>query len=115
MLARLYDIDERSKALTSKFNIGILCADAKGPRLAPASGVPVVVGLQVRCDPTLRFVRDLLAQRYVGDVLAITMAMISPGLPERAQSRMWESTTAGGVSALTIRTIHSLEALCMCA
>jgi predicted dehydrogenase len=82
--------------------------------LARAKGVRAVVGLQARCDPTLRYVRDLVAQGYVGEVLAVTMAMISPGVPERAQSRIWEAKASGGVSALTIRGIHSLDALCMC-
>jgi len=82
--------------------------------LARKKRVPAVVGLQARCDPTLRYVRDLVAQGYIGDVLAVTMAMISPGLPERSQSKIWEAKLAGGVSALTIRGMHSLDALCMC-
>jgi len=59
-------------------------------------------------------VHDLIGEGFVGEVLAVTMAMISPGVPERARSRMWERTRAGGVSALTIRAMHSLEALCLC-
>ncbi|MFO1306276.1 MAG: Gfo/Idh/MocA family oxidoreductase [Burkholderiales bacterium] len=82
--------------------------------LARTKGVPAAIGLQARCDPTLRYVRDLVAQGYVGDVLAVNMAMISPGVPERAKSRSWEATLAGGVSALTIRGMHSLDPLCMC-
>jgi predicted dehydrogenase len=82
--------------------------------LARAQGVPTAVGLQARCDPTLRYVHDLVEQGYIGEVLAVTMAMISPGVPERARSRMWERTLAGGVSALTIRAMHSLEALSVC-
>src|SRR5579862_4748923 len=82
--------------------------------LAKAQGVRAVVGLQAHVDPTLRYVRDLVAQGYVGDVLAVTMAMISPGWPERTKSKMWEREIAGGVSALTIRGMHSMEALCTC-
>ena len=82
--------------------------------LAKAKGIPAAIGLQARCDPTLRYVRDLVAQGFVGDVLAVNMAMISPGVPERAKSRAWEATLAGGVSALTIRGMHSLDPLCMC-
>jgi predicted dehydrogenase len=82
--------------------------------LARAKGVRTVVGLQARCDPTLRYVHDLVAQGHVGEVLAVTMAMISPGVPERPRARIWERTLAGGVSALTIRAMHSLEALCLC-
>lgn len=76
--------------------------------------VPTAIGLQARCDPTLRHVHDLIGEGYVGEVLAVTMAMISPGVPERPRSRMWERTLAGGVSALTIRAMHSLEALSVC-
>lgn len=82
--------------------------------LARTKGVPTAIGLQARCDPTLRYVRDLVAQGYVGEVLAVTMAMISPGLPERPSSKAWEAKLAGGVSALTIRGMHSLDPLCMC-
>jgi predicted dehydrogenase len=82
--------------------------------LARAQRLPTAVGLQARCDPTLRYVRDLIGDGYIGDVLAVTLAMISPGVPERSRSRMWESTLAGGVSALTVRAMHSLEALSVC-
>ena len=77
------------------------------PSLARAKGIPTAIGLQARCDPTLRYARDLVAQGYVGDVLAVTMAMISPGVPERAKSKAWEAKLSGGVSALTIRGMHS--------
>jgi len=82
--------------------------------LARAKRVTTVAGLQANADPTLRYVRDLVAQRYIGDVLSVTMAMISPGVPERARSKLWERELAGGVSALTVRGMHSLEALCLC-
>ncbi len=82
--------------------------------LARKNGTLAVVGLQAHVDPTLRYVRDLVAQGYVGEVLAVTMAMISPGLPERPASKLWEREIAGGVSALTVRGMHSMEALCVC-
>jgi predicted dehydrogenase len=83
--------------------------------LARKKGVPAIVGLQARGDPTLALrARSLNEQGYIGDVLAVTMAMISPGLPERAQSKTWEAKLSGGVSALTIRGMHSLDALQMC-
>lgn len=83
--------------------------------LARAKGVKTIAGLQANADPTLRYVRDLLAQGHIGEVLSISMAMISPGVPERTRSKLWERELAGGVSALTVRGMHSLEALCVCA
>ncbi len=82
--------------------------------LAQRQGVHTAVGLQARCDPTLRYARDLVAQGYIGDVLAVDMVMLTTGAPERPSSKLWETKEAGGVSALTVRGIHSLDALCLC-
>lgn len=83
--------------------------------LAQRQGVRTAVGLQARCDPTLRYVRDLLAQGHIGDVLAVDMVMLTTETPERPSSRAWAMQEAGGVSALTVRGVHSLDALCFCA
>jgi len=82
--------------------------------LARSSGVRAAVGLQARCDPTLRYARDVIARGDIGDVLAVTMAMLTGAAPERPRTRLWEAQPAGGVSALTVRTIHSLDAMCFC-
>jgi len=106
---------EARKPVYCEWPLGADTAQAEAmAALARERRVPTAVGLQARCDPTLRHVHDLIGEGFVGEVLAVTMAMISPGVPERARSRMWERTRAGGVSALTIRAMHSLEALCLC-
>jgi len=103
------------KPVYCEWPLGVTTAQAEAmAALARKQRVPAVVGLQARCDPTLRYVRDLIAKRHIGDVLAVTMAMISPGFPERTKAKAWEAKRAGGVSALTIRGMHSLDALCMC-
>jgi len=84
---------------------------ARGARDA---GVRTAVGLQARCDPALRYARDLVRDGYVGEPLAVTLAMLTANAPERPSSKSWEAKLAGGVSALTIRGMHSLDALCMC-
>jgi len=81
---------------------------------ARVAGVRTAVGLQARCDPTLRYVRDLVRDGYVGEPLAVTLAMLTANAPERPRSKQWETRRAGGVSALTVRGIHSLDALCLC-
>lgn len=83
--------------------------------LARTNGVRNVIGLQAQCDPGLRHARDLIAQGYVGEVLAVNMVMLTTAAPERPSSKAWHAKLAGGVSALTIRGIHSLDALCFCA
>jgi predicted dehydrogenase len=106
---------EAGKPVYCEWPLGASTAQAEAmAALARQRGIPTVVGLQARCDPTLRYVRDLLAQGHVGEVLAVNMAMISSTPAERAKSKVWEAKRSGGVSALTIRGMHSLDALCMC-
>ncbi len=103
------------KHVYCEWPLGVDSAQAEAmAALAQAKGVRAVVGLQARCDPVLRYVRDLVAQGYVGDVLAVTMAMLTGAPSERPRSRAWENRVEGGVSALTIRGIHSLDAMCLC-
>jgi predicted dehydrogenase len=103
------------KAVYCEWPLGVTTAQAgEMAALAREKGIPTAIGLQARCDPTLRYTRDLVAQGYVGEVLAVTMAMISPGVPERAKSKTWEAKLSGGVSALTIRGMHSIDPMCMC-
>jgi len=103
------------KPVYCEWPLGVTTAQAEDmASLAAARRVPAVVGLQARCDPVLRYAGDLVAQRYIGDVLSVTLSMMSPGLPERPRSKLWERELAGGVSALTIRGMHALEAMAVC-
>lgn len=81
---------------------------------ARTAGVRTAVGLQARCDPTILYARDLVASGYIGDPLAVTLVMLSANAPERPQSREWQARISGGVSALTVRGIHSLDAAFLC-
>ncbi len=82
--------------------------------LADARGVRAMIGLQARADPVIRHARGLVADGYVGDVQSVAMVMTTAAAPERPASRAWERSAANGVSALTIRGIHALDALCFC-
>src|SRR5262245_39316467 len=70
---------EAGKPVYCEWPLGADTAQAEEmAALARVKAVPAAVGLQANCDPTLRYVRDLITERHIGDVLAITMAMISP-------------------------------------
>lgn len=79
---------------------------------ARKQGVKAVVGLQARGDPVLRYLRDLVAEGYVGDVVSVSMSMLTGGVLERPASRLWDRDRRMGVSALTVRGIHTLDVLC---
>jgi predicted dehydrogenase len=82
--------------------------------LARRKGVHAMVGLQARADPSIRYLRDLVAEGYLGDVVAVNMSMFTAGVLERPASRLWDREKAKGVSALTVRGIHTMDAMCYC-
>ena len=57
--------------------------------------------------------RDLIAEGYVGEVVAVNMTFTA-GVLERSVSRLWDRDKTKGVSALTVRGIHSMDTLCHC-
>ncbi len=82
--------------------------------LAQAKGVCHMVGLQARSDPALLRLQELLAEKYVGEVLACNMTMFLPGLLQRRLDRAWMADRDNGANTLTIATGHATDALCFC-
>ena len=79
---------------------------------ARSQRITALVGLQARADPVLRHVGDLVADGYIGDVVSVNMSMITGGVLERPASRLWDRDRRKGVSALTVRALHTLDVLC---
>jgi predicted dehydrogenase len=82
---------------------------------AHAKSVRSIVGLQGRSDPTLNYVRELVNDGYIGDVLACSMVSFGSGATaERPIARAWSSDRAAGANTLTISGGHSIDGLCFC-
>ena len=83
--------------------------------MARAKGLLHVVGLQARCQPAVVYLKDLLAEGYLGEVLSCSMLV---------SNRQWGTQTdragaylfdrANGATLLTIPGGHSLDALAYC-
>jgi predicted dehydrogenase len=82
--------------------------------LAARKGVRAMIGLQARGDPALRYLRELVADDYLGEVLAVNMTMFTGGVLDRPKSRLWDRDKTKGISALTVRGIHTMDVLCWC-
>jgi predicted dehydrogenase len=82
--------------------------------LATRKGVHAMIGLQARGDPTLRYLRELVADDYLGEVLAVNMTMFTGGVLDRPKARIWDRDKTQGVSALTVRGIHTMDVMCWC-
>lgn len=88
-------------------------AEAMAAR-AKEKNVHAVVGLQARADPAIGYLRDLVADGYLGEVVAVSMSMFTGGVLERPASRLWDKDKNKGVSALTVRGMHTMDAMCWC-
>jgi predicted dehydrogenase len=112
-------------AVTAAINAGknVYCEWPLGANLAEAEAmaalarekkVHAMVGLQARGDPTIRYLRDLVRDGYLGEVVAVNMSMFTGGVLERASARLWDRDKTKGVSALTVRGMHTMDAMCFC-
>ena len=82
--------------------------------LAQAKGVRHMVGLQARGAPEVLFIRELVAEGYVGEVLACNMTLFSSGLLQRGADRAWMADKDNGAHTLSIPSGHAIDALCFC-
>ncbi len=82
--------------------------------LAHGKGVHTLIGLQARGGPALLRLRELVAEGYVGEMLACNMTMFLPGLLGRGIDRAWMADRANGANTLSIASGHALDIFCHC-
>jgi predicted dehydrogenase len=100
------------KAVYCEWPLGRDLDDARAMAgLAAEQGVRTVVGLQARQAPGVEFVRELLGDGYVGEVMSTTLVGLSvPGdVVVQPNAYMLDKTT--GANMLTIAVGHSLDTL----
>jgi predicted dehydrogenase len=81
--------------------------------LAREKGLAAFVGLQSHGVPIVRYVKDLIASGYVGEVLSTTVvgsgALYGPTVDERSRYLL---DPANGATLLSIPFGHSIDAMC---
>ena len=80
---------------------------------AEAKGVRHAVGLQGQWSPTIDYVRDLVAEGYVGEVLTATLIGCAPNWGATLD-RSYQADFANGANLMTITGGHQIDALCHC-
>ena len=78
---------------------------------AAGQGVRNMVGLQSRNAPAILYLKELVAQGYVGDVLSCHLSLVRGGSLERHSTRTWQRDNELGAHTLTIASGHSIDAL----
>lgn len=84
-------------------------------KLAGERGVRAHVGLQSRAAPVIRYLRELIAGGYVGEVLSTTIvATSSLGGGFIDQPNAYILDKSNGANLLSIAGGHTLDAVCFC-
>src|SRR2546422_2055666 len=83
--------------------------------LAKKKGVLAVAGLQARSAPSVAYVRDLIKQGYVGEVLSTTLIGSGMGWgPTVEPFNAYLNDKKNGATMLSIPFGHTVDALCHC-
>ncbi|MCC6535077.1 MAG: Gfo/Idh/MocA family oxidoreductase [Burkholderiales bacterium] len=83
--------------------------------LARRNNLKTMVGLQRRASPAYLYLRELVGDGYVGQVLAVHMTQMGSGVLTRTSDRTWQRDVKLGANTLTITFGHAMDALCMVA
>ncbi len=83
--------------------------------LAKKKGVLAVVGLQARSAPPVAYLRDLIRQGYVGEMLSTTLIGSGMGWgPTVEPFNAYLNDKKNGATMLSIALGHAADALCYC-
>src|SRR5262249_25573790 len=64
-------------------------------------------------SPAYLYMRELIREGYVGQVLAVNMMLMNSGVLTRPSDRTWQRDVTLGANTLTITFGHVLDAMCM--
>jgi predicted dehydrogenase len=107
---------ESGKAVYCEWPLGNGLEEAETlAALAEKQGVLAVAGLQARSAPAVAYVRDLIEQGYVGEVLSTTLIGSGMGWgPTVEPFNAYLNDKENGATMLTIALGHTADALCYC-
>ena len=100
------------KAVYCEWPLGRDLDDARAMAAqALEQGVRTVVGLQARQAPAIEFVRELLSDGYVGEVLSTTLVGLSVTGDVLVKPNAYMLDKTNGANVLTVAVGHSLDTL----
>jgi predicted dehydrogenase len=81
--------------------------------LARRKKLHTMVGLQRRASPAYLYMRELIQDGYVGEMLAVNMTLMNSGVLTRTSDRTWQRDSKLGANPFTITFGHVFDAMCM--
>jgi len=102
------------KAVYCEWPLGTDLADAEAMAdTARRLGIRTAVGLQARSSPTVRYLRDLVRDGFVGEVLSTTLVGSAGSMGASDPGHLvYLNDHANGANVLTIPFGHAVDALC---
>jgi predicted dehydrogenase len=107
---------QAGKAVLCEWPLGNGLAEAEElARLAGEHDVPAIVGLQIRVNPVMNYLRDLVADGYVGEVLSTTVIGSAGGVwgAYCDTNSRYLLDPANGATLLTVPFSHALDGLAL--
>jgi predicted dehydrogenase len=107
---------EAGKAVYCEWPLGNGLKEAETlAALAKRHGVLAVAGLQARSAPSIAYLRDLITQGYVGEVLSTTLIGSGMGWGPTVESHnAYLNDKKNGATMLSIAVGHAADAVCHC-
>jgi predicted dehydrogenase len=107
---------EAGKAVYCEWPLGNGLKEAEAlAELARTQGVLAVAGLQARSAPAVAYVRDLVAEGYVGEVLSTTLVGSGMGWGASVEPfNAYLNDRINGATLLSIAVGHAIDAVCFC-
>ncbi|MGH8633695.1 MAG: Gfo/Idh/MocA family protein [Burkholderiales bacterium] len=81
--------------------------------LARRKKLHTMVGLQRRASPAYLYMRELIKDGTVGEMLAVNMTLMNSGVLTRTSDRTWQRDAKLGANPLTITFGHAIDAVLM--
>jgi len=105
---------DAGKHVYSEWPLGRNTAEAKQMLdAAESKGLRHAVGLQGRVSPSINYVRDLIAEGFIGKPLAATL-LVNAANWGATLDRAYQAEFTNGANLVTITGGHNLDALCYC-
>ena len=103
------------KHVYTEWPLGANLAEAEEmANLARMKGVHTMVGMQRSASPIYLYLKELVEEGYVGEVLSCHLSQIGSGVLTRTSDRTWQRDVTLGANTLTIAFGHAIDALSMC-
>jgi len=108
------DVLEGGKHVYCEWPLGANTREAEElAALARKKNLRTMVGLQRRASPAFLYMRELIKNGYVGDVLSVNMTLMNSGVLTRTSDRTWQRDFTLGANTLTITFGHAIDAVLM--